>query len=266
MPAKKRSILFVGSSEMGHECCRALLEAGYSISGILTNPKQFSISYAKDGVSNVMHRDFSDLAREHRVPIRVMGGKMSDPDVMQFVTEVAPDLILVIGWYHMIPKRLRDIAPLGVVGIHNSLLPKYRGGAPLVWAMINGEPSTGTSLFYLGDGVDTGDLLAQRKFPIQPSDTIREVVKKAELAGLDMLLETTPGILAGTASSTPQDHGQATQYPQRSPSDGLIDWSWDAIRLRNFIRAQTRPYPGAYTIVAGKKVVIWDADVVEAAP
>jgi methionyl-tRNA formyltransferase len=150
-----------------------------------------------------------------------------------------------------------------VAGIHASLLPKYRGGAPLVWAIINGEKTTGVSLFYFDQGVDTGDVIAQKKIEISDTDDIRTVYEKATLAAVDVLRESLPLIREGQAPRIPQDHANATIFPQRKPEDGLIDWTRTPDEIRNFIRAQTRPYPGAFTVLEGKKVTIWDADIVD---
>ncbi len=161
----------------------------------------------------------------------------------------------------MIPASIRRMAPRGCIGIHASLLPKFRGGAPLVWAMIHGEPETGVSLFHFSDGVDDGEIIGQRSFPIGGSDTIRDLMARAESASLELLREFMPKVAAGTAPKTPQREEDATRFPQRSPEDGRIDWTWEPRRIRDFIRAQTRPYPGAFTLIGDKKIVIWDADV-----
>ena len=163
----------------------------------------------------------------------------------------------------MIPTKILAIPPLGCVGIHASLLPKYRGGAPLVWAMIHGERETGVTMFFFEKGMDSGDVIAQNRFRIEQEDTISDVLRKSKLASLSILTEFLPQIASGTAPRIPQDESQATYFPQRSPEDGRIDWSWSSEQIRNFIRAQTKPYPGAYTIVNDKKLIIWSADVVE---
>lgn len=256
-------IVFFGASALGYACCERLLEAGVPVAGILTMPRQFRISYSPGApVTNVLYQDFGELGRRYGVPVVQVEGKMGE--YTQAVAELRPDLLVVIGWYYMVPRAMRELAPRGCVGIHGSLLPRYRGGAPLVWAVINGEPEAGVSLFHLGDGVDDGDLVAQRAFPIGERDTIREVLERATAASVALAEEFVPALLDGTAPRAPQDHAAATRFPQRSPEDGRIDWSWEPERIRNFIRAQTRPYPGAFTEVGGKRVILWDADVLEA--
>lgn len=255
--------IFFGANDLGYQCCERLLERGENIVGLFTIPKEFRISYSPDKpVTNVLFRDIHELGERFRIPVIEVTGKMASH--VDAVRELEPDLIVVIGWYYMIPRALRELAPKGCVGIHGSLLPLYRGGAPLVWAMINGEKQAGVTLFHFSDGVDDGDVIAQKSFPIEQGDTIREVLDKATRASVEIVEEYVPRIAAGTAPRTPQDHSSATVVPQRSPSDGLIDWKWDAKRIDNFIRAQTKPYPGAYTLIDGKRVTIWSADVCEA--
>lgn len=138
---------------------------------------------------------------------------------------------------------------------------EIQGGAPLVWAMINGERSAGTTLFFMDGGVDSGDIIAQRRFKIFKTDTIADVYKRANENALQMLEESLPLLEQGAVRRVPQDDSKATHFPQRFPEDGLINWSKPVSDIKNFIRAQTRPYPGAFTRINGKKVVIWDADI-----
>jgi methionyl-tRNA formyltransferase len=239
---------------------------GEQVIGIFTMPEEFHISYSPVPVKNVMYRNFAELAEKHGVPLVLVKKKMGDDEYMETLRAWRADFCLALGWYYMVPARMRALFPKGVAGIHASLLPKYRGGAPLVWAIINGERKTGVSFFYLESGVDTGDIIAQKEIEITYDDTIKTAYEKATGAALEMLREYVPQIREGRAPRLPQDHSAATQYPQRSPEDGLIDWGRSAEEIRNFIRAQTRPYPGAFTLIGGKKVTIWDADVSDAPP
>lgn len=256
--------VFLGASALGRECCRALLEAGKEIAHIYTLPSTFSIKYSGEErrkVCNVLHGNFVELGNEFGVPVTEVSGKLADHG--EEMARVAADFILAIGWYHMIPRSILSLPPKGVAGIHASLLPKFRGNAPLVWAMIEGEKKTGVSFFYFGEGVDEGDLIGNRSFVIETEDTIADLLVKTERASVELLLETYDAVADGSVRVTPQDHSQATKFPARKPADGEIDWSWPAERIRNFIRAQTRPYPGAFTVIDGKKVTIWDASVEE---
>lgn len=255
--------IFFGASQLGYTVCRTILENRLAdVVAIFTIPKKFNISYAPAGVTNYLYADYHQLGAEYSVPVIEVTDKMKN--YQSQVESYRPDFLLAIGWYYMIPKQMRDIAPLGCAGIHGSLLPKYRGGAPLVWAMINGEKEAGVSFFYFADGVDDGDIIGQERFPIEQQDTIREVLHKATEGSLSLVRSYLPLIAKGAAPRLAQDHSQATHVPQRKPEDGFIDWSWDRERIRNFIRAQTKPYPGAFTVIDGKKITIWDADITEA--
>lgn len=260
MSKSNNNIVFFGATELGYNCCQRLIDIGVNITGIFTIPKAFNISYSPGKpVNNVLHKDFYELGERYSIPVISVEGRMDA--YKDELARLKPDLLVVVGWYYLVPKVLRSIAPLGCVGIHGSLLPKYRGGAPLVWSMINGEKETGLSLFYFDDGVDTGDIVAQHKFPIADSDTIKDLLKKLEYESLSVIEEHIPKILNGSANRTVQNNLLATSFPQRKPEDGEINWEWDNEQIKNFIRAQTKPYPGAFTIINGKKLVIWDADL-----
>jgi methionyl-tRNA formyltransferase len=127
--------------------------------------------------------------------------------------------------------------------------------------MINGESKTGVSLFYLEKGVDEGDIIAQQTFLIEPDDTISDVLIKAEKASINIIKEHVPRMLNGTSSRLPQNHQEATYFPRRTPKDGEIDWNLDDEKINCFIKAQTHPYPGAFTVIGNKKVIIWEATV-----
>lgn len=255
-------IVFFGATELGYKCCRLIVEEKLAdVCGIFTIPKEFNISYSDKPVFNVNFADFRDFEKEFGIPVKEITGKMNSftADVEAF----APDLILVIGWYYMVPKQIRDIAPKGCAGMHASLLPKYRGGAPLVWAIINGETRTGLSFFYLEEGIDTGDIIAQEEIDILEDDTIKTLIDKVSISALKIIKEFIPLLASGDAPRTKQNEAEATNFPQRKPEDGLIDLNKDAKSIKDFIRAQTKPYPGAYTIQNGKKITIWNADIID---
>jgi methionyl-tRNA formyltransferase len=255
-------IVFFGATALGYECCRELLDRGENVVGIFTIPREFRISYSQTPVTNVTFRSFDELAQGRGVPLVEVTGRMSEPRYAEALRAWQPHFGLVVGWYYMIPAALRELFPLGVAGIHASLLPKYRGGAPLVWAIINGEAETGVSLFYFDGGVDTGDLIAQRRIGISADDTIGTVYDRATRASLDLVRECVPLVRAGVAPRVEQDHGAATTFPQRKPEDGLIDWGGlSARQAYDWVRAQTRPYPGAFARLRGERVTIWRAEL-----
>jgi methionyl-tRNA formyltransferase len=258
-------IVFIGASALGYTCCEAIINAGYSIVGVLTLGKEFSIKYKnqtqRSHVKNYLYKDFNDFTIRNNVPVVTATEPVNES--YQVVEKWKPDLIVVIGWYYFIPQSIMKLPPKGVIGIHASLLPKYRGNAPLVWAMINGETETGVSLFYIEKGVDEGDIIGQKSFTISEQDYIADVLQKASDASVELLRENLPLISADKADRLSQDHTLATIFPKRSPEDGLINWEWETKKIKDFIRAQSKPYPGAFTIINNKKLIIWQAEIVD---
>jgi len=165
-------------------------------------------------------------------------------------------MIIVIGWYCIINKQLISKVPFGILGIHASLLPKYRGFAPLVWAIICGEKKTGISLFYFDSGIDSGDLIDQIEFDISTTDTIKEVLLKTKKSIIDILKKNYPKLLDDDAPRIKQNHDNATYCSQRKPEDGRIDWNLSNNKIYDFIRAQAPPYPGAFSMIDNKQITI----------
>ena len=228
--------------------------------GVVTAPQVFKISYRPEGVTNILFADVACYATAHGWPFAIVGPEGMKPAILlQRVKSWRPDVIIVAGWYHMVPRAWREIAP--AFGLHASLLPDYSGGAPLVWAIINGEKRTGISLFQLSDGVDNGPILGQAATEIGDDDTIATVYARIEDLGVELLRTHLPQLADGTAKLHIQDEAGRRLVPQRSPEDGLINWNWSAARVYNFIRAQTKPYPGAFADCGQKRLTIWRADM-----
>lgn len=263
MTARLRVVL-LSSTTFGLRCLQEGIAPSpeVEVTGVLTTPREIAISYSPGPLRIATWACFEDAARTIGCPLAsVSCGRTSEH--LATLRRWSPDLILALGWYFKVPRAVRGLARLGAMGIHASLLPRYRGGAPIAWAIIQGESETGVTLFQLEDEVDAGDVLGQVRFPIAPSDTCATVYERATNASIELLRDRLPALARGDAQRAPQDERLATTYPQRSPSDGRIDWSLDARRLRDFIRAQTRPYPGAFFEIEGKRVTIWDADIEE---
>lgn len=180
---------------------------------------------------------------------------MSEPSLLSQIEALKPDVFLVVGWYHMIPRRWRELAP--AFGLHASLLPDYCGGAPLVWAMINGETKTGITLFQMDSGVDSGPIALQSEEEIRPDDTIATLYARIEERGLELIDQALPLLAVGGMSLKPQSKSGRRVMPQRSPEDAKIDWTRDVAFIERWIRAHTRPYPGAFTDTAVGRLTIW---------
>jgi len=254
------NIVFIGSSKFGLKCLSVCLDfKDLSIKGIVTSPQKFSISYSSTGVKNILYRDFSKFAADHSIEVRSIKSSMNDPKLFNDVAKWKPDAFLVVGWYHMIPKLWRDLAP--AYGLHASLLPDYSGGAPLVWAIINGESKTGITMFKMDEGVDSGPIVGQSEERIFPDDTISTLYARIEVRGIELLQDVLPKLALGKLKLKAQNELNRRILPQRSPEDGQIDWRKDALYVDRFIRAQTKPYPGAFTIFDGKPLHIWKSSV-----
>ena len=256
-------LVFLGCTQFSKEILEFIFtQKNVEIVGIFSMPKNFKISYSDKSVNNKNFADLSVYAKLLNVPYSeinsVPGQRLNDH--YDTLKELNPDIILVMGWYYMVNSKIRNVAKYGAWGIHASLLPRYAGGAPLVWAIINGEKETGVTLFRMEDGVDDGDIIAQRAFDIEKSDTIKEVYEKATIASKNVLCEVFEDFSKVTFSSQRKEDIEV--WPQRKPEDGEIDWSQEPEKIKDFIRAQTKPYPGAWTIVEGRKVIIWDADII----
>ena len=252
-------VVFLGASRFGLRCLRAIADLpGCTVVGAVTAPPTFPISYRPQGVTNVLHADVAGWCSAHGIPSAQLGPEaMRDQALLETVRNWHPDAFVVAGWYHMVPKSWRTLAP--AYGLHASLLPEYRGGAPLVWAVINGERRTGITLFRFDDGVDTGPVVAQAATPITPDDTIATLYERIETLGESLLLDALPRLARGELAPRPQPAVHSRVWPQRGPEDGRIDWSQPAARLADFVRAQSRPYPGAFFEHAGSKVTVWSA-------
>jgi methionyl-tRNA formyltransferase len=249
-------IIFIGSSKFGLRCLERVIRVpDVQVVGVVTAGRSFKISYAPSGVTNVLHADFESFAALRDIPVLFLKDSPFDPSLFTAVEELTPDAFVVVGWYHMIPRRWRELAP--AFGLHASLLPDYSGGAPLVWAMINGETKTGITLFQMDDGVDSGPIAAQAEEPIRSDDTIATLYARIEERGLELLDVTLPRLVSRDLVFHPQPNSGRRVLPQRSPEDGRIDWSCDAAFIDRWIRAQTRPYPGAFTDSPFGRLTIW---------
>jgi methionyl-tRNA formyltransferase len=237
------SVVFLGSKALGLDVLRAASDVA-DVTGVL--------ALQDDADARSVFADFESAGGASGVPFRAVG---STADVRAALQEWRPSVVVVSGWYRMLPVGEFNPATR-FYGLHGSLLPKYRGNAPLVWQVLNGEDHAGVSLFELVDGVDEGDIVGQQSFPIGSDDTIADVLSRAADASVALVRAHLASLVAGTAAPTPQDHAEATYCGLRTPEDGRIDWTWPAKRIHDFVRAQTDPYPGAFTYCDGEVVPV----------
>jgi methionyl-tRNA formyltransferase len=179
------------------------------------------------------------------------------------ILSLKPNIGFVCGWYSLIKEEILEVFPMGLWGIHNSLLPKYRGHAPLVWSIINGEELVGSTCFRISSGVDDGPILFQVQIPNRVDDNIQTLMSKIEDAVLGQLEIHFRLLILGQIITKPQNEEIATYCSRRTPEDGRINWRLSALDIHNFIRAQTSPYPGAFFQVASQKIFVLNSEIFE---
>ncbi|MFN3656980.1 MAG: methionyl-tRNA formyltransferase [Pseudolabrys sp.] len=256
-------VALFGMTDLTRTMLDVLREIGCEICAIVTGPEKFAISYEKNGVDNKRYEDLSSVAVKLKIPSFTYLGNRAAME--SFLEEQKPDFGLVAGWYHLVMPSTRALFPAGCAGLHASLLPKLRGGAPLNWAMLSGERETAVTLFLFDDGVDSGPIFGQQRFPIHPTDYIADVVERSRQASRALIREAMPKIMSGTLKPVPQT-GAATYGLQRRPSDSAIDWTQSAEQIELIVRASSRPYAGAYSNLDDDHVTIWRAKALASAP
>jgi methionyl-tRNA formyltransferase len=244
-------ILFFGYSEVGYSCLSLLLERGDNVVALVThedNPHE-----------KIWFKTPALAAREKGIPV-FTPESVNTPEWRERLAQLQPDLILSVYYRHMIGTRILGLARLGAWNIHGSLLPKYRGRAPINWAVLHGEPRIGMTLHRMVKSADAGAVVDQEGVDIGPRDTAEQAFRKVLPCARTVLARQLDALLAGTAREVPQDESQATYFGGRKPEDGRIDWTLTSARIFNLIRAVTDPYPGAFTDVDGVRLMVWWAE------
>jgi len=241
--------VFIGSKRMGLRCVTAMQASGAAdVAAIVT--------FDDRADARTVFKELHCFGETHRIPVGVVHG---DASLLAAVREAEPELVIVCGWYSMISTQARALARRGFIGVHNSLLPRYRGAAPLVWALMHGENEVGLSMYTLTDGMDDGDVWAQTSTAVASDEYIGTVLERLEDACEVMIRDVYPRILDGRVTPVPQDDAMATYGTIRTPAHGRLDWGDAADAIDRAIRAQSRPYPGAFTTYEGRRLVVWRA-------
>ena len=239
----------MGSKQAGFEACNKL------ISDLLKGAVLAIICPADESDSRTEMDQFASLANINNIPLHIV---KSSNEALNKIKSYKPTIVIVHGWYQIIP--VEELAGVKFFGFHYSLLPKYRGNAPLVWQIINGETKLGVSFFQLTDGIDEGDLVDQREFNLSPHETIADALVKANKVVQEILTEFLNTLSTGQLQLNKQATMPSSYCGIRKPEDGRINWIEPAKNIHNFIRAQTKPYPGAFSFLPdGRKVTIWSA-------
>jgi methionyl-tRNA formyltransferase len=242
-------VIFVGAVHEAIPALRVLLGSGAEVAEVVTLPAERSA-----GTSGFV--DLEPMAREQGIPVRRCAN-INSAESVAHVRRLRPDLMVVTGWTRLLSAELLSVPPRGVIGFHASLLPRYRGRAPVNWAVLRGESVTGNTMMYLDAGTDTGDIVDQQAVPISADDTCATVYERVGEAGAEMLRRHLPALLDGTAPRRPQGPADGPPLPKRTPDMGITDWSRPARSVHDWIRALTWPYPGAFTFLSGRKLMLW---------
>lgn len=237
-----RAVVFAYHN-VGVRCLKTLLAHGVDVPLVITHQDMPQEQIWFDSVAAT--------AMDYGIPT-IAPINPNDAALLARVNGCRPDFLFSFYYRLMLKAPLLALAPRGALNIHGSLLPKYRGRAPVNWALIHGETQTGTTLHYMTEKPDDGDIVAQTAVPILPDDTAKEVFDKVTVAAELTLHGAVPALVAGTAPRRAQDRAQATYFGGRKPEDGVIDWSRPAADIHNLVRAVAPPYPGARTRVRGR--------------
>jgi len=240
-------IIFMGTPEFAVPSLAILLENGYEVVAVVTAPDK------PGGRQGLQQSEVKKFAEAKGLKI-LQPEKLKNPEFLEELRALKPDLQIVVA-FRMLPEAVWSMPPLGTMNLHGSLLPKYRGAAPINWAVINGEAETGLTTFLLKQEIDTGDLLFQQKVPIGPDETAGELHDRMMLIGAEVVLKSVQAIEGGNIKPMPQTDTEATHAPKIFAETGRINFDQPAIQVHNFIRGLS-PFPGAWTSLEGKTLKI----------
>jgi methionyl-tRNA formyltransferase len=243
-------LVFMGTPAFAVPTLERIVEAGHEVAAVFTQPDRPKGRGQKDAMPPV-----KESALRLGLPVH-QPERVRRPEVVEQLRAIGPDAMVVVGYGQIIPQAILDIAPLGIINVHASLLPKYRGAAPIQWAIARGETRTGVTTMKIDAGLDTGAMLLKWETEIGPEETAVELGERMAGAGADLLVRTLgelPGIVA-----EPQDEAQATYAPVLKKEDGRIDWSMSGREIVNRVRGFL-PWPGCYGFLRGQRMHVWKA-------
>jgi methionyl-tRNA formyltransferase len=258
-------ILFAGHQKWACMALEELVKNNHEIVGVVAEKDEF------DNKESETYKRFKEYGffESLKDTARAIGLNVLQPDDInssEFIKEIGklnPDLITIVSYHSIVRRELIDKYKNRIINAHGALLPKYRGRAPINWAIINGEKEAGVTVHFVAEKVDSGDIIAQERVPIEMEDTAIDVLKKSLPLYPKLVLEAVMQIEKGEVKATKQDLSKGSYFKSRKPEDGLIDWNKNTIQLYNWVRALTHPYPGAFTYHNSKKIFIWKAALPE---
>jgi methionyl-tRNA formyltransferase len=242
---------WIGMHAEGLPAFEALLAAGAPVQAAVTMPPELA---AKRGGG----ADYRAACRRYGVPLYYVSD-INAATSRAILSAVGADVVFVVGWPQFVRPETLQMARLGMISAHASLLPHNRGSAPVNWAIIRGERTTGNTLFWLAEEMDSGDIIDQTELPITPYDTAASLYERVAESTRDMTLRLLPRLLGGDRPGRPQPPATEPVLRRRRPADGRIDWTWSSETIYDFVRALTRPYPGAFGTLEGRSWRVWQA-------
>jgi len=251
------NVVFCGTPRFAVPTLEALVGAGFCLSLVVTQPDRPRGRGMELALSPV-----KEAAQRLALPVIQPEKIKNNEEFRAQLATIQPDAIIVVGYGRIIPQWMIDLPPLGNINLHASLLPKYRGAAPIQWAIARGESVTGVTTMRIDAGLDTGDILLQKEVSVEPQDTAETLGPRLAAIGADLMVETLRGLQVGTINPRPQDHAQATLAPILNKEDGRMDFSLSAQEVCNRLRG-FQPWPGAFTSFRGRALNVWQAQVVE---
>jgi methionyl-tRNA formyltransferase len=249
-------LVFLGTPAFAVPTLERVLEAGHDVVAVYTQPDRPK-GRKQELAAPPVKETALDRGLEVRQPERIRR-----PEVVAELAALRPDAMVVVGYGQIIPQSIIDIPPLGIINVHASLLPKYRGAAPVQWAVARGETTTGVTTMRIDAGLDTGDILLMRETPVGPGEDAARLSSRLAILGAGLLVETLEGLRNGSIQPVKQDSARATLAPILRKEDGLIDWNSTAREIYNRVRGLV-PWPGMYTRFRGQGLHVWRARVEE---
>ena len=243
-------LIFLGTPGFAVPTLEAIVQAGHEVAAVLTQPDR-PRGRGQNAAASPVKQAALGLGLTVYQPERVRR-----PEAVEYLRGVGCDAMVVVGYGQIIPQVVIDLAPLGIINVHASLLPKYRGAGPIQWAIVRGETRTGVTTMRIDAGLDTGDMLLKAETEIGPEENALELGRRLAAMGADLLVETLEGLLGGRIVPEKQDDTQATLAPLLKKEDGAIDWTQPAQAIHNRVRG-LQPWPGAQTSLRGAPLHVW---------
>ena len=243
-------LVFLGTPAFAVPTLERVVEAGHGVLAVVTQPDR-----PRGRGQQAAPPPVKEAALRLGLPV-YQPERIRRPEALEYLRHLAVDAMVVVGYGQIIPQSVIDLAPLGIINVHGSLLPKYRGAGPIQWAILNGETRTGVTTMRIDAGLDTGDMLLKAETEIGPDEDAIELGRRLSVMGAGLLVETLDGLASGSVVPEKQDSTQASYAPLLKKEDGRIDWTQSVSAIHNRVRG-LQPWPGAFTTFRGQSLLVW---------